>query len=116
MSIGFRNTLAIVVFVVVLFMAMAHAPDGRGATTRQAVCKVFKSRCNQAWRVVMCESRGNPRAVGGAGERGLFQIHPVHFRWAQPGRLFDPTWNAKVAYRLSRGGTSWSHWACGWAA
>ena len=115
-STGLRNTLAIVCFVIALFWAMAHAPEGRGVTSRAAVCKVFKSRCGAAWRVVMCESRGNPRAVGGAGERGLFQIHPVHFRWAKPEKLFEPRWNALVAYRLSRGGTNWGPWTCRWAA
>lgn len=32
-----------------------------------------KARC-----IVRHESGGNPRATGGAGERGLYQIHPVH--------------------------------------
>jgi hypothetical protein len=65
-----------------------------------------------AIRVARCESLLNPRAVGRAGERGLFQVHPVHFGWAQPWRLFDPVWNSRVAYRLSRGGTSWRAWSC----
>lgn len=67
-----------------------------------------------AIRVARCETGGtfNPRAVGRAGERGLFQIHPVHFSWAQPHRLFDPVWNSRVAFRLSRGGTNWRPWTC----
>ena len=121
-----RNTFWAVLLVVAVIWAIssAQAEDGRtaertlvrNAETKRVVCRVFRARCGAAWRVVLCESRGNPRAVGGAGERGLFQIHPIHFRWAQPHRLFDPTWNAKVAYRLSRGGTNWSHWTCRWVA
>lgn len=143
MSTGFRNTVAIVVFVVVLLWAIASAQaDGavserenrgrasepvsrylavdnrasRSETARTAIRKVFGSKAPQALRVARCESHLNPRAVGSAGERGLFQIHPIHFRWAKPRRLFDPRWNALVAYRLSRGGTNWSHWTCRWAA
>lgn len=109
---------AIVVTSVLAFVPAVTATAGPGSpkTPRQIVCGVFKSRCSSAWRVVMCESRGNPRAVGRAGERGLFQIHPVHFGWAKPARLFEPRWNALVAYRLSRGGTNWRPWTCRWAA
>lgn len=128
MSTGLRNTLAIIAFVIALFWAMAHAPTSRGAktTTKQAVCKVFKTRCGAAWRVVMCESRGNPRAVGGAGERGIGQIHPIHFHrtvrshvgavYVNPRRLFDPAFNARVMWVMSRGGTDWGPWTCRWAA
>ena len=61
-----------------------------------------------------CETGGtyDPRAVGRAGERGWFQIHPVHRSWVDWGRLFDPFYNTRVAYRLSRGGTNWRPWTC----
>lgn len=67
-------------------------------------------------RVVDCETGGtyNPRSLGRAGERGLFQIHPVN--WApmhlNPGRLFERRYNARAAFRLSHGGTDWSPWTC----
>lgn len=83
----------------------------------RAIRLVFPAHAEgRAIRVARCESRLDPRAVGGAGERGLFQIHPVHFSWADPRRLFEPIYNARVAYRLSRGGTSWRAWTCRWAA
>ena len=33
----------------------------------------------QAGPVFWCESKMDPAAVGGAGERGIPQVHPVHF-------------------------------------
>lgn len=109
------NLTGMCAVVCALAVAVFTAPAEAGQTTR-AICKVFKRNCAAAVRVARCESHLNPRAVGRAGERGIFQIHPVHFGWARPGRLFEPRWNALVAYRLSRGGTDWGHWTCGWAA
>lgn len=88
------------------------------AASLRAIRQVFGARAPAAIRVARCETGGtfDPRAVGRAGERGIFQIHPVHFGWAQPRRLFDPVWNSRVAYRLSRGGRDWRPWSCGWAA
>lgn len=69
--------------------------------------------CATALRVARCESTMNPGAVGGAGERGLFQIHPVHApalgdRW---GQLFDPAVNVQVAFEMwSTQG--WGPWTC----
>lgn len=96
---------------------LASHPTSRTASIR-AIRTVFGARAPAAIRVASCETGGTfyARAVGRAGERGLFQIHPIHFSWAQPGRLFDPVWNSRVAYRLSRGGTSWRAWSCRWAA
>jgi hypothetical protein len=94
---------------------VARAASSHRAASVAAIRLVFPAATeNAAVRVAGCETGWtfNPRAVGRAGERGLFQIHPVHFSWAQPWRLFDPVWNARVAYRLSRGGTSWRAWTC----
>jgi hypothetical protein len=79
-----------------------------------AVRLVFGARSADAIAVVRCETGGtfDPHAIGSQGERGIFQIHPVHFAWAQPRRLFDPVWNARVAYRLSSGGRDWHAWTC----
>lgn len=65
-------------------------------------------------RVVACETGRtyDAHAIGRAGERGLFQIHPVHFGWADPARLFERRYNALVAYRLSHAGRDWSPWTC----
>lgn len=88
--------------------------DGhRIRSIRSAICSVFTgSRCGPAIRVARCESRLYPRAVGSAGERGLFQIHPVHFRTFSARRLFEVLYNVRAAFRLSRGGRDWSPWTC----
>jgi len=70
-----------------------------------------------ALAVAWCESSYRPDVVGAAGELGLFQIHPVHFAYLRDtfGPAVDiasPDVNAWYAYRLSQGGTNWSHWSC----
>lgn len=94
------------------------------ASARQVVCSTFKQGCEYALRIASCETGGtfNRRARGRAGERGWFQIHPVHFgsrlRSAagsvvvDPDRLYDPAYNTRVAYVLSNGGRDWSPWSC----
>jgi hypothetical protein len=82
---------------------------------RSTICSVFTStRCGPAIRVATCETGGtlDPRARGRLGERGLFQIHPVHFGWLDERRLYEPRYNARAAFRLSRGGRDWSPWTC----
>ena len=104
----------------VVVLALASAAESAPLTPRAAICQVFRP-CAPALRVAACESAGwrpgerlrfYTYALGAAGERGLFQIHPVHFGWLNEQRLFDPLYNARIAYRLSRGGTSWRHWTC----
>lgn len=58
-------------------------------------------------RIMRCESGGNSNATGSAGERGLMQIHPLHFD-----STYDPTGNLLAAFRISGGGTSWGAWTC----
>ena len=97
--------------------AVDQEARAHGVSSSVAIRQVFPSATEDAAiRVARCESRLNRWAVGRAGERGLFQIHPIHFYWMDERRLFDPVYNARIAYRLSRGGTSWRHWACRWAA
>lgn len=89
--------------------------DSRCATSTgvaAVIRRVFGPTAGAAIRVASCESHLYPRAVGAAGERGLFQIHPVHFGWLDEWRLFEPAYNSRIAYRMSRGGTDWSAWAC----
>lgn len=67
-------------------------------------------------RVSWCESGWDPDATGGEGERGWFQIHPVH-GWQS---TYDPAGNVAAAVRISDGGANWSAWttrsvlATGW--
>jgi hypothetical protein len=113
-----RRTALILAGCLLLLVAVAiWADDGEGATKRQIraqVCQVFGSRCSAALEVVRCETGGtfNPWARGSAGERGLFQIHPIHFGWLNEQRLWQPRYNARAAYQLSHGGRNWSHWTC----
>ena len=81
---------------------------------RAAIRSVFGRYAGSALSVAYCETGGtmDPRARGRAGERGLFQIHPIHFSWLDERRLFEPLYNARIAFRLSRGGRDWDAWAC----
>lgn len=80
------------------------------------ICATFGDQCSKALSVVYCESRFNTGTVGAAGERGLFQIHPVHIPYlADRGMswdaMFDPASNIAYAYDLySRSG--WGPWTC----
>lgn len=91
-----------------------HLPIRCDASPRAVIVDVFGIRAPAALRVAECESHLYPRAVGAAGERGLFQIHPVHRSWlgSRWARLFEPLVNASVAYGMSDGGTDWSAWSC----
>lgn len=104
----------VLILVLALFAVVADAEAATKQGTKAQICEVFGPRCAAALRVASCET-GNtfyPRSVGSAGERGVFQIHPVHFGWLDESRLWSPAYNARIAYRLSRGGTNWSHWSC----
>jgi len=69
-----------------------------------------------AVKVAICESGLNPLAVGSHGERGIFQIHPVHisslqkvgFTWND---MFDYQKNIQYA-KLLYGWQGWSPWSC----
>lgn len=110
---------ALVVAVLIVLMVAADASSANKHQIRSTICSVFTGvRCGPAIRVATCETGGtlDPNSRGAAGERGLFQIHPVHFGWLDERRLYEPLFNARIAYRLSRGGTNWRPWTCRWAA
>ncbi|GAB4321012.1 MAG: hypothetical protein Kow0010_01150 [Dehalococcoidia bacterium] len=69
----------------------------------------------EALRVAGCESGWQPRAIGSAGEQGLFQIHPVHFwrfRERGPGTSpMDPVANARIALEIWTE-EGWAPWSC----
>ena len=79
-------------------------PDG----CPEIIVAVFGETAPRACRVAWCESTWDPGATGGQGERGYFQIHPVH-GWRS---TYDPERNTLVAYEMSRGGRDWSAWSC----
>jgi LysM repeat protein len=80
-----------------------------------AIQKNFpQDQWNIAYHIVAAESKGNPSAKNPTGgERGIFQIHPVHHRAGiNDTTLQDPYVNAREARRLfdqnrAAGGDGW---------
>ncbi len=102
------------VHAVGVYVHTAPLPD-----IQNRICEAFGDRCAQALAVARCESRFDPTDVGAAGERGLFQIHPVH---AEPGELLDQiglSWDAMfdvdaniAAARALFLRDGWTPWSC----
>ena len=68
--------------------------------------------------LIQRESKGDASAVGGAGEVGLLQIHPVHAGWLATlgyswGSLFDPATNIAAAWELFKKAGGLSPWGGG---
>jgi hypothetical protein len=86
-----------------------------GDSIEGMICATFGDQCAKALSVVRCESGFNPGVVGGAGERGLFQIHPVHApnlgAYGGWDAMFDPAANIAYAYALFSG-SGWGPWTC----
>lgn len=59
-----------------------------------------------AAEIAKAESGGSQYATGAAGERGYWQIHPIHGSLS----TYDPNGNAKAAIFLSNDGANWSAW------
>jgi soluble lytic murein transglycosylase-like protein len=63
--------------------------------------------------VAMAESGGNPNAVGDlylGGSYGLWQINSKAHPQYSVAMLFDPAYNARAAFEISKGGNDWSPW------
>ena len=77
---------------------------------------VFGKHGDEALAIVNCESRFHPNSVGGVGERGLFQVHPIHrkrierlgYSWDD---MFNPYKNVNVAYDIFKE-QGWNPWTC----
>jgi hypothetical protein len=93
--------------VIGALVAMVAQPvKAQPAHCPQAIVDVFGDRAPDACYVAWRESSWRQYATGALGEKGYFQIHPVH-----PDSTYDPYGNAQAAYRLSQGGTNWCrHW------
>jgi predicted secreted Zn-dependent protease len=119
---------AATIFVLVgcaFIVKAAHA-----TTTTTIVKRVFRYHPEHANCIARLESSLRPDAVhvnkNGSVDRGLFQINSfwlgkrVHyFSRAQrrgvsivvtAARLFDPYYNARVAWAISKGGHKWGPW------
>ena len=66
-----------------------------------------------AYRVMMCESLGDPTAIGDHGKAlGLFQIWPKWWHEIKPaGSPFHPAVNIEWAYRIWAD-YGWKYWTC----
>jgi len=110
--------------ITLAFAATANADNYGGVnhTTKQRVINMIYAKFGKGWqgqkavRVAACESGFNPRAANwrdaNGGSHGLFQINGAHRGWVNFNRIYNPAYNINVAYRLSRGGNSWSAWSC----
>jgi hypothetical protein len=109
-----RLALAILVLVVVLGAGPGHAQEPVVAVIEDRAAAHGVSG-SYLVRVARCESNLDPRAVGAAGEQGLFQLHarglrPLFFQWgyADP---FNAWESADFAARAFAAGLS-RHWSC----
>jgi soluble lytic murein transglycosylase-like protein len=70
--------------------------------------------CAKAYRVMLCESSGNPRAYA-AGNYGLMQVNGIHAHrvGGNPAAFYDPATNIEIAHQLwqERGWQPWGY--CG---
>ena len=81
---------------------------------RDLICS-YDWSCDEALRVVYCESRFQPGVVSPDGRNwGLFQVNLVHL--ARVGgdttALLDPATNVRVAYDIYRDAGGWRPWSC----
>ena len=121
--------LALVTIAVTGGISSTAAAHNRPVTRAESIIRqVFGTNASKALRVAYCETGGtfSPRAAnpgdhhsdGSRGSWGLFQVGSLHRSRGESvesfrQRMFDPWQNARLAYRLSRGGTSWGPWSCG---
>lgn len=117
--------------VVLLLLAMASGGrtasptpvSGRYsiAALRQLAASLGFADPNTAAAIAMAESGGNPQATnivtspapGNLPERsfGLWQINTLGNPQFNEAQLLDPTYNARAALSLSRGGTDFRAWS-----
>ena len=98
----------------------ARVEAGEQLTLRQLVAVLRISgwpeeEIPEAVNVAGCESDWRPDAVGTFGERGLFQIHPMHnYRFEREGEelnAYNPLHNASVALAIWEL-YGWEPWTC----
>lgn len=106
-------TLPLLVIVPVAACEDTRPPTAIAAEWFRPYGQEATARC-----IIHLESNGNPNVTGSAGERGNYQIHPVHRRdfeayTGQPwSSAYDPNWNGYYAVKLWRdSGRSWRPWS-----
>lgn len=66
-----------------------------------------------AWAIAMRESNGNPTVISASGDYGLFQINSGAWSnqsWWDSSAMLTPDYNARIAYKISKGGKDWKMW------
>lgn len=106
-------TLPLLAIVLVAACEDTRPPARRATEWFAPVGQLRAAEC-----IAYAESGNNPNVTGGAGERGIFQIHPVHRRdferyTGQPwSSAYDANWNGYYAVHLWRSsGRSWRPWS-----
>jgi len=85
---------------------------------KETIANYIRSKFGSEYavRVAQCESGLNQYATGSAGERGIFQIHPVHaYSMTKHGFTWDSMyqWKSNIDYAyLLYTWQSWSPWTC----
>ena len=86
-----------------------------GYACARAVIPQWFTNWSYVLDIVRCETGGtfSQYVVGAAGEVSWYQFHPTHFGWLDEARaVSDPRYATSVAWRMSKGGTDFSPWAC----
>ena len=85
---------------------------------KETIANYIRSKFGNGYavKVAVCESGLNQYATGSAGERGIFQIHPVHaYSMTKQGFTWDSMyqWKANIDYAyMLYTWQSWSPWTC----
>jgi hypothetical protein len=90
------------------------APGGNGGTTLSCTGleRLWESaggapgEAFMAAEIAMAESGGRQYATGSVGERGYWQINPIHGALS----TYDAWGNARAAVIISQDGTNWTPW------
>lgn len=118
LMVGLRNTVFLVLFVIVVIFAIGTAPADSSPNriaamqlrAKPIICKVFGPYCKQALRVSWCESRHYKWAVNGQ-YRGIWQMG----EWERKTYGHGPgAWaQTRAAWRyFVASGRDWSPWEC----
>lgn len=101
--------------IVLILIAVGGSPAqaSQQSDWAELICQeAYTWPCDEAMRVMWCESSSNPRAYS-TGNRGLFQINEIHSRRVGGNLelLWDPEVNVRVAHDIwvDQG---WRPWGC----
>lgn len=67
----------------------------------------------EAWAIAMRESNGNEKEISPSSDYGLFQFNAPSWSgasWWDWNLILDGEYNARVAYKMSKGGKTWYPW------